>query len=713
MKKIGAFFAAGALAATAVFPLYGSATDIAAVSDSGIKKESYSNGFSVAPVHVSYSEDSGIGGITLMPEIGGVAGNYGESAFPEKFDLREQNGVTPVKNQGSEGTCWAHSAAAGAETSLVKYQPQIDLSEYHTAFFTYYGADQIDRSDKEAAEILNMGGNAFMAANLWSQWIGPVRESRMPYGEMRIFGSPSTLEEVKYMSDYHMSDALFFDYDNDRSDLEAVNHKVKELVYSGYAVDVSYQPDIANCYSEEFNSGRSERKPRFASHSVTIVGWDDSFPKENFVKPAEFDGAWLVKNSWGKDSFDGGYLWISYDDRSLCEFTAFMLEDSEEYSRNFHHDTHYPTQSMSAWDDGEVTGASYMANVFYTEETLQAEAVGLYVTSPGTEYSITVYSGLGDSADPTSGTASEETLYTSDASGYVTVPLTRDVIVPEGNFSVVVRALNEETPFVIPVESSMAVETADEEVFELGTYSTREQIRQYTAPGESLYSTDGSVWNDVTDSDYVFSEAEKTSVLEQLETELFDGIYPEETDLLKDAEETLNAYKQVFSLGDLTLAVGNIPVKVLANPVDTVDFSHPTGFIPENERLELSVKDGSPVYYSVNGGDFTLYSGALEISGIAVVRATTDFSSFTERSYISAGTEVKPGDVDVNGKVDASDASFVLVHYSDVSTGGRGTLPRVVEDYADYDGNGKIDASDASCILVEYAQTSVSFDSIR
>lgn len=712
MKKIGAFLAAGALAATAVFPLYSYAADMAAIGDSGIKMESYSSGFSVAPVHVSYGEDSGIGGITLMPEIGGAAGSYGESALPEKFDLRNENGVTPVKDQGSEGTCWAQSAAASAETSLVNYQPEIDLSEYHTAFFTYYGADQIDHSDMDATEILNMGGNAFMAANLWSQWIGPVRESRMPCGDMEIFGVPSTLAEVKYMSDYHMSDAFFFDYDDDRSDLETVNYKVKELVYSGYAVDVSYQPDIANCYSPEFNSGRSERKPRFASHSVTIVGWDDSFPKENFVKPAEFDGAWLVKNSWGEDSFEGGYLWISYDDRSLCEFTAFLLEDREEYSRNFHHDTHYPTQSMSAYDDAEEIGASYMANVFYTEETLQAEAVNIYVTSPGTEYSITVYSRLGDSADPTSGTASAVTAYISDASGYVTVPLTQNVLIPEGNFSVVIRAMNEENPFVIPVEASMAVETADEELFEFGMYNTREQIRQYTAPGESLYSSDGSDWNDVTESDYIFSEEEKASILEQLETELFDGIYPEETDLLENAEETLNMYKQLFRLGDLTLAVGNIPVKVLANPVNTVDFSHPTGFIPENERLELSVRDGSAVYYSVNGGDFTLYSEPLDISGIAVVRATTDFSSFTERSYISAGTKVQPGDVDLNGKVDASDASFVLVHYSDVSTGGRGKLPRVVEDYADYDGNGKIDASDASCILVEYAQNSVSFDSI-
>ncbi|MCM1529603.1 MAG: lectin like domain-containing protein [Alistipes sp.] len=705
MKKTGAFIAAGAFAASAVFPLYSSA----AIGEAGVKKEAYSSGFSFAPVHVSYSDENGSEGIALMPEIGGVSVNYSEQELPDKFDLRDINGVTPVKDQGSEGTCWAQSSAASAETSLIKYQPQIDLSEYHTAFFTYYGADQIDRSGSEVSEILNMGGNAFMAANLWSQWVGPVKESRMPYGDMKIFGSTASLEEVKYMSDYHMSDALFFDYEDDRSDLEDVNCKVKELVYGGYGVAVSFQPDVSHCYSSEFNSSRSERKPRFASHSVTIVGWDDSFPKENFVKPADFDGAWLVKNSWGEDSFDNGYLWISYDDRSLCEFTAFLLEDNEEYTINFHHDTHYPSQSMSAYDEGDEQGASYMANIFYTEEAVQAEAVSIYATSPGTEYGITIYSGLTDIGDPTSGTASAETAYTSETSGYITVPLSSDVLIPEGSFSVVVRAMNEKDPFVIPVEAAMAVEMEDEE-FPLGVYSSRDQIRQYTAAGESFYSSDGSDWSDVTELDYVFSDEDKNSILDQLETELFDGIYPDETDLLEKAEESFNMYKQLFSLGDLTMAVGNIPVKVLANPADTVDFSQPTGFVPENERLELSVKDGSAVYYSVNGGDFELYTEPLEITGLEVVRATTDFASFTERSFISAGTEVQPGDVDLNGKVDASDAGFVLVHYSDISTGGSGTLPKAVEDYADYDGNGRIDASDASCILMKYAENSVSFN---
>ncbi len=82
------------------------------------------------------------------------------------------------------------------------------------------------------------------------------------------------------------------------------------------------------------------------NHAVSIVGWDDDFPAESFerrflrterdgsVKDEPLpNGAWLVKNSWGKRAYKGpeegsGYYWISYYDKSLSDFTAISFEES-------------------------------------------------------------------------------------------------------------------------------------------------------------------------------------------------------------------------------------------------------------------------------------------------------------------------------------------------------------------------------------------------
>ncbi|MBO5319221.1 MAG: hypothetical protein J6B01_05370 [Ruminococcus sp.] len=65
--------------------------------------------------------------------------------------------------------------------------------------------------------------------------------------------------------------------------------------------------------------------------------------------------------------------------------------------------------------------------------------------------------------------------------------------------------------------------------------------------------------------------------------------------------------------------------------------------------------------------------------------------------------EVQKGDVNCDGKIDASDSSFVLKAYSSLSTGETTYLNYSL---ADWDDNGKIDASDASFILQKYAELS-------
>ena len=70
------------------------------------------------------------------------------------------------------------------------------------------------------------------------------------------------------------------------------------------------------------------------------------------------------------------------------------------------------------------------------------------------------------------------------------------------------------------------------------------------------------------------------------------------------------------------------------------------------------------------------------------------------------GMTAKLGDADYDGRIDAKDASLVLVHYSLLSTGGGSAIGKPYELYADYNSDGAIDARDASGILACYSQLS-------
>ncbi len=91
----------------------------------------------------------------------------------------------------------------------------------------------------------------------------------------------------------------------------------------------------------------------------------------------------------------------------------------------------------------------------------------------------------------------------------------------------------------------------------------------------------------------------------------------------------------------------------------------------------------------------------------AVQSAASTIVCFAESdSSASSETALSFGDVDGNGKVDASDSSMVLVEYSSLSTGQGGSFSDAEKAVADIDGNGKIDASDASFILRYYSYVS-------
>lgn len=588
------------------------------------------------PEFVHIHDGSGFSVEPMAPRVDSAVTSVfsGSSVMPSSFDLRDASGMTSVKNQGSYGTCWAHSSASSAESGILSSNPTVDLSEMHTAYFTYHGNDQVDPKSEEISDILNKGGNIYAVSNLWAQWIGPVYEEKMTYGDLSVFDSPEKLEELKTDSDYHLENAYMFNYSSDRSNFDNVNNTIKEFIYSGQGVDVSFYSEQSVNFNYSYNTSNSSRPPRFADHAVTICGWDDNFPASKFRNSPEGNGAWLVKNSWGSHFGDEGYFWISYYDKSLVDFGIFDLGDKDNYDNIHQHDTFVYTNTMSAHIDASPTLPSYMANIFTSASGEHIEAISTYFTTVGTEYEVMVYSGLKDPSDPTSGKGRIVASGVSSFTGYETIDFDESVWVEQGDFSVVVKLFCPDTPYVIPVETSLYAENkTNGTITDLSTFTSKERIEANTGKNESLYSPDGVNWGDSGCEIYEYTDEEKEFLLEGLKAELFDGLEEKDTKLLAEAQQILDSYTAIFKVSDLKIISGNISMKAFGNNSAAVEFSHISGEVPSDEAVSLGTSGGGEIFVSVNGSEYQPYTGPISVTEKMTISATTDKFNFTERTY--------------------------------------------------------------------------------
>lgn len=369
-----------------------------------------------------------------------------------RFDLREEGLVTSVKNQVIDGPCWAFSAIAMAESAMIGQGmgPEPDFSEEHLAYFFYNRQnDPLGNTlgDKNTASwtgnnYKSVGGNLQLASKFLSTWSGAASEAVFPYS-----ASSSGLDAgAAYEAEVHLQNARFIASSVD---------ELKQAVYSyRQPVGITYYHD-SSYWNKETGAYCYPRSMSAINHAVTIVGWDDDYSKNNFspASGVESDGAWIVKNSWGEQSGDHGYIYISYEDKTLQGAVSADFEPADTYDHNYQYDGSSGSGSIAV-----PPGASH-ANVFQVKGNPSGseilKAAGILVNSANASLSIDVYTDLPDPADPSSGIHSihgqrAETSY----SGYYTFLLEQDVRLREGSYFSVIftNSSDEKKSFAIESE---------------------------------------------------------------------------------------------------------------------------------------------------------------------------------------------------------------------------------------------------------------------
>ncbi len=410
------------------------------------------HGTGLRPGPVDFSE---LQGVQVSPQM---------LTYAPSFDLRSLGRLTPVRDQGIYGTCWAFAAYGSLESSLLPGETW-DFSEDNMVYFHGFDWDGYD------------GGNFEMATAYLVRWGGPFTEAQDAYAD-GVHPDPSSLTLQKHVQSVVMMPPRADSTAND--DLKYALTTYGAVGTSMYWMSGALDTETGGYYY----SGTAT-----ANHGVTLVGWDDSYSRTNFATQPPGDGAFIVRNSWGSTwgtttggTWGGdGYFYVSYYDAEFAYATSAVFTEAEptdNYARVYQYDPLGYVSSLGFQDNP----TAWFANRFTAAADEPLAAVGFYTPAPDATYEVYAGATLATKQLKASGTLSDF--------GYHTVQLDTPMDLTDGqSFAVAVKLTvpSFDGSWVAPIVVEIPVQK----------YSSKASA----AAGQSYYSSNGSTWTDFTTFD--------------------------------------------------------------------------------------------------------------------------------------------------------------------------------------------------------------------
>uniref|UniRef100_A0A0E0B4U5 Uncharacterized protein n=1 Tax=Oryza glumipatula TaxID=40148 RepID=A0A0E0B4U5_9ORYZ len=222
-----------------------------------------------------------------------MPGESSDDILPKSVDWRKKGAVVEVKNQGDCGSCWAFSAVAAIEgINQIKNGELVSLSEQ----------ELVDCDD----EAVGCGGG-------YMSWAFEF-----------VVGNHGLTTEASYP--YHAANGA----------CQAAKLNQSAVAIAGYRnVTPSSEPDLERAAAAQPVSvavdGGSFMFQLYGSgvytgpctadvnHGVTVVGYGESEPKTDGGGAAKGgEKYWIVKNSWGAEWGDAGYILMQRDVAGLA-----------------------------------------------------------------------------------------------------------------------------------------------------------------------------------------------------------------------------------------------------------------------------------------------------------------------------------------------------------------------------------------------------------
>ncbi|KAE8573697.1 cathepsin L [Halyomorpha halys] len=208
--------------------------------------------------------------------------------IPASIDWRELGAVTSVKNQGSCGSCWAFSTTGAVEGQLFRKTGKlVSLSE-----------QQLMDCSVDYNNLSCKGGlmdNAFQ----YLKYVGGLEsEDSYPYEARDGY---CTFKPWKSVSGTVIKSYVDVEF----GDLAALQNAVATV--GPVSVAVSAGNNNFRFYGGGVFNGNG-CNPLFLDHGVLVVGYGSENGK-NY---------WIIKNSWGPNWGEEGYMRLEKNDENLC-----------------------------------------------------------------------------------------------------------------------------------------------------------------------------------------------------------------------------------------------------------------------------------------------------------------------------------------------------------------------------------------------------------
>lgn len=203
--------------------------------------------------------------------------------IPDDYDLRPK--ISPIRDQGPCGSCWAFSIIAMVVDALmVQGKPYLALSEQYL----------VDC----AKDMYGCNGGMPEAA----KWV------TVPYGAPSSASYPYTARNGRCQNKPIAGKALEWHYIGQEGRSPTVDEIKKAIfMYGPSSVTVAADNAFAGYRSGVFHGNSND-----INHMTNIVGWNKA------------GGYWIMRNSWNTRWGMEGWMYIAYGANSIAEDAIFV-----------------------------------------------------------------------------------------------------------------------------------------------------------------------------------------------------------------------------------------------------------------------------------------------------------------------------------------------------------------------------------------------------